>query len=221
MISECQIVFNRSRANTQQPKHPNKKLLQSNNSVFVALPNPNLAHANSRGVVVGTEGNLIGSRKLNGDSGRVVPGLIITPNDTTQSLQNEMNSDYDKSQSRFIGCFRVENKSFIEIRDCFIKSIQDIDPQTLEEHKPDPDAAYNYKAIQEIEDCCFSINAESTPGFIGVVSLQSTTISDFFYGLIGGTECIINCDKSSFVNIRGQAIRLVEPKIAKITSSVV
>lgn len=62
------------------------------------------------------------------ESGRVMPGLIMTPNETTQSLQNEMNSDCDKSQNRLIGCFRIENKSFIEIRDCFIKSIQDVDP---------------------------------------------------------------------------------------------
>ena len=157
MISECQIIFNRSRANTQIHKTLSKKL-QSNNSVFVAIPNQNMAQVNTRGVAMGTEGNLRLSRKHNGDSGRVAPGLIITPNDTTQSLQNEMNSECDKSQSKYVGCFRIENKSFIEIRDCFIKSIQDIDPQTLEEQKPDIDGVYNYKNIQEIEDTCFAIN---------------------------------------------------------------
>ena len=90
----------------------------------------------------------------------------------------------------------------------------------------------------EIEDCCFAINLESlmntdqsasdnkqvttnSDDFVGVISLQSTTISDFHYGLIGGLNSIINCDKSSFINLRGTAMRIVHPRIVKITSSVI
>lgn len=44
------------------------------------------------------------------------------------------------------------NLSFLEIRDCFIKSVIDVDPETLrirEENEP------NLVEVAEIEDCCF------------------------------------------------------------------
>jgi len=82
------------------------------------------------------------------------------------------------------------------------------------------------KTVTEIEDTCFSMNSapfeESRSGsFVGVVSLQSTTVSDFFFGVTCGVDSMLNCDKSSFVNIRGRAITLLQPKFAKITSSVI
>jgi hypothetical protein len=54
-----------------------------------------------------------------------------------------------------------------------------------------------------------------------VISLQSTTISDFYYGFFGGFDSIINCEKSSFINMRGTAIKMIKPKIVKITSCVI
>lgn len=45
--------------------------------------------------------------------------------------------------------------------------------------------------------------------FVGVISLQSTTISDFYNGLLGGYNSIINLDKSSIINVRGAAIKLI------------
>lgn len=45
--------------------------------------------------------------------------------------------------------------------------------------------------------------------FVGVISLQSTTISDFYCGILGGFNCIVNCDKSSFINMRGTSIKTI------------
>jgi hypothetical protein len=59
------------------------------------------------------------------------------------------------------------------------------------------------------------------PEFVGVISLQSTTISDFYNGLMGGYNSIINLDKSSIINVRGAAIKLIHPRFFKITSSVI
>jgi len=42
-----------------------------------------------------------------------------------------------------------------------------------------------------------------------MIYLQSTTISDFFNGVAGGIDAMVSCDKSSFVNIRGTAIKLL------------
>jgi hypothetical protein len=72
-----------------------------------------------------------------------------------------------------------------------------------------------------VEDCCFAINRDSVlpnhnlnklnnnDDFVGVISLQSTTISDFHDGLLGGINSIINCDKSSFINMRGTAMKIL------------
>jgi hypothetical protein len=61
----------------------------------------------------------------------------------------------------------------------------------------------------------------SNSDFVGVISLNSTTISDFHYGVLGGMNSIINIDKSSLINLRGTALRLVHPRILKVTSSVI
>jgi len=57
--------------------------------------------------------------------------------------------------------------------------------------------------------------------FIGVISLNSTTISDFHNGVLGGYNSIINLDKSSIINSRGTAIRMIHPRIFKLSSSVI
>jgi len=44
-----------------------------------------------------------------------------SPNESTQSVHNEKSSKA-KSRDRLLSCFRVDNLSFVEIRDCFIKS---------------------------------------------------------------------------------------------------
>jgi hypothetical protein len=38
-----------------------------------------------------------------------------------------------KKKTNFIGCFIVENDSYLEVRDCLIKSIKD--PKTIEKEK--------------------------------------------------------------------------------------
>lgn len=90
----------------------------------------------------------------------------------------------------------------------------------------------------DVEDTCFAINYEQggfhknqNPNnkgvtrdfcdFIGVISLQSTTITDFHFGVLGGQNAILTCDKSSFINMRGTAIQMMQPRIMKMTSSVI
>jgi hypothetical protein len=57
--------------------------------------------------------------------------------------------------------------------------------------------------------------------FVGVVSLQSTTVSDFHHGILAGYNSIVNLDKSSLINLRGTAIKVVHPRIFKMSSSVI
>ena len=88
----------------------------------------------------------------------------------------------------------------------------------------------------DVEDCCFAMNIgsivpvsknggkaeiELQSDFVGVISLQSTTISDFHHGILAGYNSIINLDKSSLINIRGTAIKVVHPRIFKMSSSVI
>lgn len=54
-----------------------------------------------------------------------------------------------------------------------------------------------------------------------MISLQSTTISDFYFGVLGGYNSILNCDKSSFINLRGTAVKMIQARILKMTSSVI
>jgi len=56
--------------------------------------------------------------------------------------------------------------------------------------------------------------------YLGVVSLQSTTVSDFHYGILGGFQSIINLEKSSIINVRGTTIKAVNPKIFKLNGCV-
>lgn len=45
-----------------------------------------------------------------------------------------LNSDIESHHKRgFIGCFIVENDSYLEIRDCFVRSIKD--PKVIEKEK--------------------------------------------------------------------------------------
>lgn len=55
---------------------------------------------------------------------------------------------------------------------------------------------------------------------MGVISLQSTTISDFFYGVLSGPYTLLNCDKSTFLNMRGTAVKVDSPKVLKLTSCI-
>ena len=85
----------------------------------------------------------------------------------------------------------------MELRDCYILSVKD--PAIIQsekdmiiqaelEGKPNP-------KIKEVKDCCFCIKKVSlnpkiqnqfmSTDFMGVLSLQSTTISDFHYGILG------------------------------------
>jgi len=88
----------------------------------------------------------------------------------------------------YIGCFLIENDSFLEIRDCFIKSVKD--PSQIEKEKEE----VIMKSIEgnplieltDVEDCCFCMNINSiipaskenkrseielSPEYVGVISL--------------------------------------------------
>ena len=55
---------------------------------------------------------------------------------------------------------------------------------------------------------------------MGVLSLQSTTISEFHFGILGGIQSIIDLDKSSIINCRGTAIKVANPRIFKVQNCV-
>jgi hypothetical protein len=42
--------------------------------------------------------------------------------------------------------------------------------------------------------------------FTGILSLQSTTIADFHYGILNGFQSVINMERSSIINNRGIGI---------------
>ena len=81
----------------------------------------------------------------------------------------------------------------------------------------------NYIEPTDVEDFCFGMNIHAlcNEEFVGVISLNSTTVSDFHFGIVAGFNSIINLDKSSIINTRGVAIRSLQPRILKITSSVI
>jgi len=106
-----------------------------------------------------------------------------------------------------ISCFVIENESFIEVRDCCIRSINDkqsFDSELDNFYKTGKDGGQSQnntidtsrrgflelirKKDDEIKDCCFSMNqpsirdprgtvVKSTGTYRGLVSLQSTTIT--------------------------------------------
>ena len=76
---------------------------------------------------------------------------------------------------------------------------------------------------EDVKDCCFCLNQKSMVGstldidsdYSGLLSLQSTTITDFHFGVLSGFSSILNLEKSSIINGRGSALRLANPKIFK------
>jgi len=117
------------------------------------------------------------------------------------------------------------------MRDCFIQSIKD---PSVVQHEKDltiKGQLAGEKTVvlpTDVEDCCFCLNKRSIPAhsdeddqeYVGVISLSSTTISDFHYGILGGSSSIINMDKSSVINNRGTAIRVVNPRVLKVQGAV-
>ena len=78
------------------------------------------------------------------------------------------------------GCFYVENESYIEVRDCFIKRLTVEKMKKVEEELKETDTE-----TPPMEDICFMLNYEGYGGkkeviksdeIISVLSLQSTTI---------------------------------------------
>lgn len=93
--------------------------------------------------------------------------------------------------------------------------------------------------ITDVEDACFIVNKNSIvresilncgmkklngldidSDFMSVLSLQSTTISEFHYGILGGFHSVINMEKSSIINSRGTAVKLANPRIFKMQTCI-
>lgn len=77
----------------------------------------------------------------------------------------------------------------------------------------------------EIQDYCFTMNLpdESTghstvAEYSGLVSLCSTTIQNFMFGIYCGADAILTSESSSFIALRagGCAIKSYRPKLLKI-----
>lgn len=115
------------------------------------------------------------------------------------------------------------------MRDCFIQSIKDPSVIQLEKEltiKGQLAGEKNVVLPPDVEDCCFCLNKRSVSAssededYVGVISLQSTSISDFHFGILGGSSSIINLDKSSVINNRGTAIRVINPRVLKVQGAV-
>jgi hypothetical protein len=129
-----------------------------------------------------------------------------------------------------LGLFLVEAESYVEVKDCNLKSVQDHIVPTLNadgslksEAEEDPlkqvqDSAFimNRKSLQQNS----GLSQQTQEEFVGVISLQSTTISDFFFGVVVGPYSLLNCDKSTFLNMRGTAVKAELPKVLKLTSCI-
>jgi len=145
-------------------------------------------------------------------------------------MQQDSTQAQREESSGQLGLFLVEADSYVEVKDCNLKSVQDhvvpslnADGGLSPEAEEDPtkqvqDAAFimNWKAPQQNSQLSQQVQEE----FVGVISLQSTTISDFFFGVVAGPYSLLNCDKSTFQNMRGTAVKVDLPKVLKLTSCI-
>jgi hypothetical protein len=160
---------------------------------------------------------------------------------------------YSRSQSKkttnAIACFMIKSDSYVEVRDCNIKSTFD---KELFDKALDHYISSKFQARQgltitysdnldaqqrmdneksmaiinenirkeflekmrlkdnEIDDYCFVLNFPSLVSdldakckpYSGLVSLTSTNINNFQYGIFCGRDSILTSDQSSFVNLR-------------------
>ena len=87
------------------------------------------------------------------------------------------------------------------------------------------------KQDNEIRDFCFTLNlpvdeamnvgksiSASASEYYGLVSLCSTTIQNFMYGVYCGEDAILTCETSSFIALRagGCAVKSYCPKMLKV-----
>ena len=74
-----------------------------------------------------------------------------------------MSDSIGRKQNGIISCFIVENDSFLEIRDCFIRSVKDL--KVIEREKDQfvnaEEGGENIVEVNDVEDCCFAMNISS------------------------------------------------------------
>ena len=77
------------------------------------------------------------------------------------------------------------------------------------------------KQDNEIKDYCFTLNLNEeskSAEYYGLVSLCSTTIQNFMFGVYCGEDAILTCETSSFIALRagGCAVKSYCPKMLKV-----
>ena len=104
----------------------------------------------------------------------------------------------------------MEQDSYLEVRDRKIQSFR------LSEDGP---------PLRECEDACFVLNARSFASrnpdddFEGLLSVQSCSINGFYHCVLAGVNSTVNVDRSSLLQARGTAVKTLNPKVLRVSSS--
>jgi len=82
------------------------------------------------------------------------------------------------------------------------------------------------KQDNEIRDHCFILNLNEEnkhAEYYGLVSLCSTTIQNFMFGVYCGEDAILTCEASSFIALRagGCAVKSYCPKMLKVMNGTI
>ena len=86
------------------------------------------------------------------------------------------------------------------------------------------------KQDSEIRDFCFTLNllprattTKNEETYSGLVSLCSTTIQHFMYGVYCGPDAILTAESSSFIALRagGCAVEAHQPKLLKVANGTI
>lgn len=100
--------------------------------------------------------------------------------------------------------FQIRNNTFIEIRDCSILS----------------------KNMGSVMDTTFLMNEKDliddqslSPAYRGILSVKSCTIAGFSYGFMVGSGSILSIELSSISNMRSVGVLAVNPKILKVSGT--
>ncbi|CDW73677.1 UNKNOWN [Stylonychia lemnae] len=147
-----------------------------------------------------TEGTQNGSKKnllFNKDPSNDKIGGGPGTNNVQMSVSDNTNSVYP--------LFQIKNYSYVEIRDCLIssknkQSVMDVAFCLNEKDENDSDLAKQYK---------------------GILSVKSCNIQNFSLAFLAGSNSILSVELSHITNVRQGAIAVVNPKILKVSGTVI
>lgn len=112
----------------------------------------------------------------------------------------------------------VEENSYLEVRDCLVKSVD-----LMNLSKKSINKAMRKEHVDEMEDTCFKIKsfkqANLLRDYSSLLNLISTTVSNFYCGINAAEDSVIIAESSSFVGIRQGdfAIRCTSPKVFRFS----